>query len=175
MDLIRFLLVLGCLSPLFILWAIRGIGVISFEIYFPLFMLLATMPSAYLAFRVWQAMRMNDRKRIVVHSVTDNREHLLIYIFAMLIPLYDANVTTTNDLFAVICALLFVIFIFGHMHLYYMNFWFAFFGYRVLTVKADPSKGDFSIQHVLITRRDHLPENLEITPLRITDFFLFDK
>lgn len=175
MDGIRIILVLACMSPLFILWAIRGVGIIPFEIYFPAFLLLAALPNFYLIFRIWQAKRLNDRKRLRIDAFTDNKEHLLTFVFALLIPLYQAGVSTENDLYSALCALIFVIFIFFHMQLYYMNFWFSLFGYRVLSIKPDPASGDFSIAHVLITRRDRLPVGLEINPLRITDFLLFDK
>jgi hypothetical protein len=175
MDGIRFILVLACMSPLFILWAIRGVGIVPFEVYFPTFLLFATVPNLYLVFRIWQAKRLNDRKRIRVDDFTDNREHLLTFVFAMLIPLYQASMSTENDLYSALCAFLFVVFIFHHMQLYYMNFWFALFGYRVLSIKADPASSRFSVSHVLITRREKLPIGLEIDPLRITDFLLFDK
>src|SRR5690242_8480589 len=100
MDGIRFILVLACMSPLFILWAIRGVGIVPFEIYFPAFMLLAILPNIYLLFRIWQAKRLNDRKRIRIEDFTDNREHLLTFVFALLMPLYQASVSTENDLYS---------------------------------------------------------------------------
>lgn len=168
---IRFILVLACMAPLFVLMAIRGIGVIAWEWYFPGFLALAVLPNMYLAFRMWQAKRLNDRKRITVDAVTDNREQLITYIFAMLLPLFQSSVSTENDLFAALAATLIVIFIFGHMELYYMNFVLAFAGYRIVSVRGS---GQFGVSHVLITKRTSFPAQLQLTPLRITDFLLFD-
>lgn len=174
MELIRFLLVLACMSPLFILLAIRGVAIIPFEIYFPTFIFLAFAPNCYLLFRMYIAKRNNDRKNITIHTFTDNKEQLLTYIFAMLIPLYQASFSSVNDLYSALCALIFIIYIFYHMELYYMNFWLALFGYRILTIDANPASGEYSVKHVLITSKDKFAANSTITPLRITDFLLFD-
>lgn len=171
MDGIRFILVLACMAPLFVLMAIRGIGVVPWEWYFPAFIALAVLPNVYLAFRMWQARKLDDRKRITVEDVSDNREQLITYIFAMLLPLFQSSVSTENDLYAALAATLIVIFIFGHMELYYMNFFLAFRGYRIVTLRGS---GQFGVSHVLITRRPTFPPNLQLNPLRITDFLLFD-
>lgn len=172
-TLIKLILVLACMSPLFILMAIKGVGIIPWEIYFPIFLGLAIIPNLFLIIRIQISKRANDRKRIQITAYTDNREHLITYIFALLIPLFQTNVTTEPDLYAALCALIFIIYIFMHMDLYYMNFFFALFGYRVLSIKPDATSR-FSVSHVLITKRWSIPNNLDITPLRLTDFLLFE-
>ena len=171
MDGIRFILVLACMAPLFVLMAIRGISVVPWEWYFPTFLALAVLPNLYLAFRMRQARKLNDRKRITVEEASDNREQLITYIFAMLLPLFQSSVSTENDLYAALAATLIVIFIFGHMELYYMNFFLAFRGFRIVSVR---SSGQFGVSHVLITKRTTFPAQLQLTPVRITDFLLFD-
>jgi hypothetical protein len=171
MDGIRFILVLACMAPLFILMAIRGIGLVPWEWYFPAFVGLAVVPNLYLAFRMWQARRLNDRKRITVHASSDNRDQLITYVFAMLLPLFQSGVSTESDLYAALAATLIVIYIFGHMELYYMNFFLALFGFRIVSITG---VGQFGVSHVLITKRKSLPPQLQLTPLRITDFLLFD-
>lgn len=173
--LVKLILVIACMSPLFILMAIKGIGIIPWEIYFPIFLGLAIIPNAILWIRIFVATRQNDRKQIQVSGYTDNREHLLTYIFAMLIPLFQTSSATESDLYALLCAFTFIVYVFLHMELYYMNFFFAFFGYRVLSIKPDPASGIFSVSHVLITRRKIFLPNQNITPLRLTDFLLFEK
>jgi hypothetical protein len=172
MNLIKFILVLACMAPLFILMAIRGIGVVPWEWYFPAFLALAIVPNLYLLLRMWQARRLNDRKRITVDFATDNREQLITYIFAMLLPLFQSSVSTESDLYAALAATLIVVFIFGHMELYYMNFVLAFMGFRIISVNA--GAGQFGVSHVLITKRTNFSGQLQLTPLRITDFLLFD-
>lgn len=153
--------------------AIKGVGIIPWEVYFPTFLGLAIIPNIFLIIRIIIAKRTNDRKRIQVISYTDNREHLVTYIFALLLPLFQTNVATESDLYAALCALIFIVYIFMHMDLYYMNFFFALFGYRVLSIKPDAASR-FSVSHVLITKRRAMPNSLDITPLRLTDFLLFE-
>ncbi|PXX51122.1 hypothetical protein DFR38_101183 [Aquitalea magnusonii] len=175
MDFMRLMLVLACMAPLFILMAIRGIGLVPWEIYFPTFISLALIPNAYLALRIIYAIKQNDRKRIRPENVTDNREQLITYIFAMLLPLFQSAVTTIQDLYSALCALLFVVYIFGNMEIYYMNFFFSLAGYRVLSIRPNAQSGNNSVSHVLITKKNFLAPNIEIQPIRITDFLLFDK
>lgn len=175
MDFIRLMLVLACMAPLFILMAIRGVGIVPWEIYFPVFISLALVPNLILAVRLFIATKNNDRKRIRVTNSTDNREQLITYIFAMLLPLFQSSVSTEQDLYAALCALLFVIYIFGHMELYYMNFFFALAGYRILSIRPDSASGNLSVSHVLITKKTSISSTTDINPLRVTDFLLFDK
>ena len=163
------------MAPLFLLMAIRGLGAIPWEIYFPAFVGLAILPNAYLLARIIFAVSRNDRKLIKIKQVTDNREQLITYVFAMLIPLFQSSVSTEQDLYAALCALLLMIFVFGHMELYYMNFFFAFAGYRVISLKPNLGTSTAQVDHVLITKRRDLPEGLELRPIRVTDFLLFDK
>lgn len=175
MDFMRLMLVLACMAPLFILMAIRGISLVPWEYYFPTFIGLAIGPNIFLACRILYAVKQNDRKRVYPTNITDNREQLITYIFALLLPLFQSAVATEQDLYAALCALLFVIYIFGNMELYYMNFFLALAGYRILSIKPDPSLGNNSVSHVLITKKTSLPPNKELQPVRVTDFLLFDK
>lgn len=175
MDFIRLTLVLACMAPLFILMAIRGVGLVPWEVYFPAFIGLALIPNLILILRIFVAVKSNDRKRIRVSNSTDNREQLITYVFAMLLPLFQSSVSSEQDLYAALCALLFVVYIFGHMELYYMNFFFALAGYRILSIRPDSASGNSSVSHVLITRRNSIPATQDINPIRITDFLLFDK
>lgn len=175
MDFIRLVLVLACMAPLFILMAIRGVGLVPWEFYFPAFIGLALIPNLILMGRIIIAVKNNDRKRIRVMNSTDNREQLITYVFAMLLPLFQSSVSTEQELYATLCALLFVVYIFGHMELYYMNFFFALAGYRILSIRPDFASGNLSVSHVLITKRSTIPVAQDINPIRITDFLLFDK
>jgi hypothetical protein len=174
-DFLRFVLVLACMAPLFLLMAIRGVGVVPWEFYFPIFIGLAIFPNIYLVVRIAVAIRRNDRKLIRVGGVTDNREQLITYVFATLLPLFQSSASTDQDLYASLCALLLIIFVFGHMELYYMNFFFALAGYRVISLKPSARQSSAQVDHVLITKRRQLPEGTDMQPVRVTDFLLFDK
>jgi len=175
MNFIKLMLVLACMAPLFILMAIRGFGAVPWEYYFPFFISMAIIPNIVLVLRIWRAIKNRDQKIIRVSSYTDNREQLITYIFAMLMPLFQSSVATEQDMYSAICAFLFVVYIFGHMELYYMNFFFSFAGYRILSIRPDSNSGTFSIAHVLITKRPSFPIGQDIVVTRVTDFLLFDR
>jgi hypothetical protein len=176
MDFMKLMLVLACMAPLFILMAIKGFGSYPWEVYFPTLIALALFPNLYLIFRIRFAIKQNDRKLISINdeTVTDNSDQLITYIFAMLLPLFQSAVASEQDLYSTLCAWLFVVYIFGHMELYYMNIFFALAGYRILSIKPISTSSKFSTSHVIITKKCIIA-NQEIKPFRITDFLLFDK
>src|SRR5437773_9737215 len=104
----RLLMVLSSMSPLFVLWAIRGNNLIPDRYSVSACVLLVIIPNAYLFFRIGTAVRRYDRRRLVIGISEDRREHLLVYLFAMLLPLYAAELHTVRDVIAVVVALAFV-------------------------------------------------------------------
>ena len=171
MDFLKFVLVLACMAPLFLLMAIRGVAIVPWEYYFPIFLFLTIAPNLYLFVRILYAYKKNDRKPIKIFESTENREHLISYVFAILLPLFQSSVATEQEAYASLCALLLMIFVFGHMELYYMNFALAFAGYKIISLK---NSGENHVSHVLITKRRNFPEGFEFQPIRVTDFLLFD-
>jgi len=133
---VRFVLVWSSLSPVFLLWAIRGVETVPDKIWIPACTAIFLLPTILLVIFFRRAKRHQNDKTITVHSAKDQREHLLTYLFAMLIPLFDANLGGYRDLTAIFVALLFVLFLFWHMRLHYMNLFFAMCGYRIFTVEA---------------------------------------
>lgn len=133
---IRFFLVWSSLSPVFLLWAIRGVEKIPDECWVPICLSLFALPNILVFLFFNYAKTQKNEKTITIHSSKDQREHMLTYLFAMLIPLFDANLGGYRNLMAVFVALIFVIFLFWHMRLHYMNLFFAIFKYRIFTVEA---------------------------------------
>src|SRR5690606_17831066 len=102
-------------------------------------------------------------------------------LFAMLIPLFDANTDGMRDLIAVSLALIFVMFLFWHMRLHYMNLLFAIWGYRIFTVEAKTGttesdrKRDRLVTYAVISRRHFIPDNDALTGYRLGGRVLFDR
>jgi len=99
----------------------------------------------------------------------------------MLIPLFDANLEGGRDLLAVTVALLFVMFLFWHMRLHYMNLLFALFGYRIFTVEArigtkptDRETGRLAT-YAVISKRHYISDNENLTGYRLGGNVLVDK
>lgn len=172
----RLLMVLSSISPLFILWAIRGIKLIP-DIYFLSFCaLMVIVPNLFLWLRIHTARKLRETKEIIVGTAEDHREHLLVYLFSMLLPFYATDLVEWRDLAATVAALGFIVFLFWHLNLHYMNLLFAIFGYRVFTINpsidGNPLSGKTS--QVLITRRVAVSPGERLVAYRLSDIVYFE-
>ena len=176
LKLARLLMVLSSVSPLFILWGIRGTTLVP-DVYFLTFCaLMIAVPNAFLWFRIRIAKVNQEKRELAVGIVEDNREHLLVYLFAMLLPFYADTLATWRALAAALAGLGFIVFMFWHLNLHYMNILFALFGYRVFTLfpAADASALSGRLNFVLITPRVSVAAGDRITAYRISDTVYFE-
>lgn len=167
----RLLMVLSSISPLFILWAIRGNSLIP-DLYFIVFCaIMVLLPNAFLWLRIRTARKQRDRREIKIGSADDHRNHILVYLFAMLLPFYSQDLGNMRDLAATLAALAFIVFLFWHLNLHYMNLLFAALGYRVFTVyppvDGNPLTGN--TRYALITRRVSLTAGEQLIAYRLSD------
>ena len=172
----RLLMVLSSVSPLFILWGIRGTSIVP-DVYFLTFCaLMVVVPNAFLWLRIETAKKNHEIRELVVGTAEDHREHLLVYLFAMLLPFYGDTLATWRALGAALAALGFIVFLFWHLNLHYMNVVFAIFGYRVFTLypAASGSPQSGRLNFVLITRRVTLVAGDCISAYRISDTVHFE-
>lgn len=167
----RLLMVLSSISPLFILWAIRGNSLIP-DLYFISFCaLMVVLPNAFLWLRIRTARKQADRREITVGKADDHRDHILVYLFAILLPYYSATIGTWRELGATLGALAFIVFLFWHLNLHYMNLIFAAFGYRVFTVYPPVDGNPLTGKHryAVITRRVDLAPRERLVVYRLSD------
>jgi hypothetical protein len=165
------MMVLSSMTPLFVLWAIRGVSVMPDKYFVPICLGLIIIPNAILYLRVRIAHKNGDSKTLTVGTADDHRDHLLVYLFAMLIPLYDANLGANRDFAATVVAFIFIVFLFWHLNLHYMNLIFAIFGYRVYTIHP-PIRGDNisgKCSFVLLTKRSTIAAGETLTALRLSN------
>jgi hypothetical protein len=168
----RLLMVLSSISPLFILWSIRGANVkgLPEECFLAFCVLMVVVPNAFLWWRVRQVKKQRDQKEIIAGTAQDHREHLLVYLFAMLLPFYSASMETLRDFSAHMAAIAFIVFLFWHLNMHYMNIFWAIRGYRVFTLSpvddGNPLSGKSS--QVLITKRNHIASGEKITAYRLS-------
>lgn len=167
----RLLMVLSSISPLFILWAIRGNSLIPDPYFIGFCALMVLLPNAFLWLRIRTAKKQRDRREIKIGSADDHRDHILVYLFAMLLPFYSQDLGSFRDLAATLAALAFIVFLFWHLNLHYMNLLFAAFGYRVFTVyppiDGNPRTG--KTRQALITRRVSLSAGEQLVAYRLSD------
>jgi hypothetical protein len=172
----RLLMVIGSLAPLFLLWAIRGAPPISDRYWVTVCVVLATAPNLGLLCRWRTARRSNDHRVIMVASARDQSDHLLVYLFAMLLPLYSVNLGNERELYAVVAAFAFIVFLFWHMNLHYMNIVFAALGYRVYTAEMMGRAGSVGDSVILLSKRTSPPAaGVSIDALRISDTVFVEK
>lgn len=172
----RLIMVLSSISPLFILWAIRGTRLIPNWLFTVLCGLLVIGPYLYIFYRLRVAKRQNERRRLSVGKAEDHRDHLLVYLFTMLLPFYTTSLGDWREFLATLVAVCFIVFIFWNLNLHYMNILFAFLGYRIFTIYPLANENPISgvEPSVLITRRSSLVSGLEIKPFRLSDSVLWE-
>lgn len=167
----RLLMVLSSISPLFILWAVRGNSLVP-DCYFVGFCaLMVVLPNAFLWMRIRTAKKQEDKRELTVGTADNHRDHILVYLFAMLLPFYSADLGSWRYLSASLAALAFIVFLFWHLNLHYMNLLFAMKGYRVFTVypPADDNSLAGKVGHAVITRRADLPAGEKLVAYRLSD------
>jgi hypothetical protein len=167
----RLLMVLSSISPLFILWAIRGNNLIPDQYFVGACALLVIAPNVFLWLRIRTARNQNDKRTITVGAADDHRDHILVYLFAMLLPFYSEDISTWRDFGATLAALTFIVFLFSHLNLHYMNLLFALRGLRVFTVypPADRNPLTAKTRQALITRRVSLASGEQVIAYRLSD------
>ena len=174
---LRALLVASSLSPVFLLWAVRGVKAIEGPLWWGSCLLLFAIPNLALLWLVRRARNRRIVQTIAVSSYTDRREHLITYLMALLIPLYDANIGDTRELVAAFLALLLVAFLFWYMRLHYINVVFAVFGYRLYEVtlmRTTTEGGAVSSMAALISRKAALQVNVPFAAVHLGGAVLLD-
>ena len=171
LRLARLLMVLSSISPLFILWAIRGNSLLPDPWFLAFCAFMVVAPNAFLWWRYRTARKQQDRRELAVGAADDHRDHLLVYLFAMLLPFYTAELGNWRDLGASAAALAFIVFLFWHLNLHYMNLLFAAMHYRVFTVypPADSNPLTGASRVALITPRMRLGPGDRVTAYRLSN------
>ncbi len=172
----RLLMVLSSISPLFLLWAIRGNKLVSDRYLLPFCAAMLIIPNVFLWLRIKVAIRLQERRELAIGSSEDHRDHILVYLFAMLLPLYPIDMGTWRDFAALLSALAFIVFLFWHLNLHYMNLLFAIFGYRVFTISTPQDDNPLSgrATQVLLTPRLSLELGEHIVAYRLSDTVYFE-
>lgn len=167
----RLLMVLSSISPLFILWAIRGNSLIPDSYFVGFCALMVVVPNAFLWLRVSTAKRLEDKRDLTIGKADDHRDHILVYLFAMLLPFYSEDLGSWRYFGSSLAALAFIVFLFWHLNLHYMNLLFAALGYRVFTVypPADRNPLMAKASYALITRRVSLSSGERLIAYRLSD------
>ena len=177
LRLARFIMVLSSMSPLFFLWSIRGTILIPDMYFVSGCLVMAVLPTGFLLLRELIARRQNDTRSLVIGRAEDHRSHILVYLFAILLPFYRQNVDAWRDFFALLAALVFIVFLFWHLNFHYMNIVFALRGYRVLNVLSPKGNSEYPsmVNFALITRRSTVEPNERLVAFRLSNTVYLEK
>lgn len=167
----RVLMVLSSISPLFILWAIRGNSLFPDSWFIGFCLLMVAVPNGFLWLRIQVAKHRRDTRVITVGAADDHRDHILVYLFAIMLPFYSVAINSWRDFGATLAALAFIVFLFWHLNLHYLNLLFAAFHYRVFTISPPLDGNPLSgrDRQALITRRVSISPGERISAYRLSD------
>ena len=167
---VRFFMVLTSLSPLFLLWAIRGVDPIPDKIFIPVCLctILISHIVVWLRFRIVK--NQNSKHPFTVGRTEDNRHHILVYLLGILLPFYRGDIDTMREMYAAIAALIVVVFIFVSLNLHYINIGFILLRYRIFAIyPSHKGHNPNSAPIILISRRTTVKEDTTLMVYRISD------
>ena len=113
----------------------------------------------------------------MIGRTEDHRSHVLVYLFAILLPFYRQNVDSWREFSALVAALVFIVFLFWHLNYHYMNILFAVRGYRVLNISSPDGDSEYAnmTNFALITRRSMVQPNEQVVAYRISNMVYLEK
>jgi len=164
LPVVKFMMLLSSLAPLFILVGIRGMdNIISYRLLWVIIGLLLIIPFSVLMLRVYLSKRNDDKYTVNIKGNRLNKEYLFTYLFTVLLPLYSVTITNEKEFFAILFAVFFVVFVLWNLNLHFVNIFFALKGYKVYTLPQQDSA-------VLLTTRNYLDDKLStITAHRLSN------
>ena len=172
---IRFMLVCSALSPVFLLWAIRGVQGVAPSLVAGICLMIFFLPNAAVKLIFWRAKRSRNIKVITPSRISSHQDQVLTYLFAMLLPLIEVSFNGVSDAIAAACAMLFTLFLFYKMHLHYINLFLLFAGYQIFEIAIDvPGTPLSASSFVVVSKRRALKSGHPISGYRIGGNVLVD-
>lgn len=154
LPLVKFMMLLSSMAPLFLLVGIRGMdNVVCDKLLWISISLLLFIPFVIVKLRIYFSVKSNDVFVLDITDTRNNKEYLFTYLFTVLLPLYSVTISSNREFFAIIFAICFVIFVLWNMNLHFVNILFAIQGYRVYTIESFDSA-------ILLTTRPTLPKKI---------------
>lgn len=166
--LLRVLMAVSSLSPLFFLIAIKGSALLSDSLLASICAAVIIISTSMLALRVKASLRNDDTATLKIVDVEDSRDHLLVYLFAVLVPLFQADLDTPRNALLFCSVLALVLFLLVHLRLYYANVLFAVFHFKIFTLTTEEGR-----RIALISKKEKVIPS-EMTLHRVSNFLYID-
>jgi hypothetical protein len=142
--LMRLALVLSSMSPLLLLWAIRGTTLISQWVFVCICLSLFFLFNSVFFWIYYGSLDESNIRPIEVEQAQDVRQDIIAYLFAMMLPFYTADLDSGRNVAATAVAFAFVVFLFWGLGLHYLNLWIVIFGYHCWQITSPDSKSQRS-------------------------------
>jgi hypothetical protein len=157
---VKLMMLLSSMAPLFFLVGVRGIQIkdgneflITPKQTWIIIGCLIILPYVVLKIRIYFSKKSSDIFPLNVLQNTLNKEYLFTYLFTVLLPLYSVSISSLNEFYAVITAIIFVLFVLWNMNMHFINMFFALSGYRVFTL---PNQNGA----ILLSTRQHISNDI---------------
>jgi hypothetical protein len=166
---VRLMMVLSSLSPLFALWGVRGLPLLRDRYFLPICACIIVLPNAILLYRVYRAAQSKDTQVRVIGPWEDHKDHLFVYLFAVVLPIYPVSLSSGREVAASILMIILVVFLFWKLGLHYVNIWFALLGFQLFSINAPPTNNPYSGREafILLSRRRYLDVGSNIRVVRL--------
>ena len=165
-------MVMAGFAPLFILLTVRGIDSVPDRWLWVACSVLVLGPMLLLAARLFCVFRGTEPSPLYVDDVEESRSHLVVYLFATLLPFYRQSLLDMRDLVAVLLALALIVFLFWRLNLHYVNILLVVFGFNIYTIRPstqDQNPFNNRIPIVVVIRERSLPPKTTILGYRLSD------
>lgn len=155
-PIVKFMMLLSSMTPLFLLIGLRGIDakVISDKWLWIIIAVIVIVPFIILYARIRAAVKSRNIVTVDITGSSNNKDYLFTYLFTVLLPMYSFTITNCRDAFALLFALIVVLFVLWNMNLHFINIFFAVQGYKVYTLNSVDGA-------ILLSARHNLPANLK--------------
>jgi hypothetical protein len=174
LPLLRFLLAWSALSPAFIIWAIRGTTLVDNYLWILFCIELFIFPNTLLLLFLWKQSRKKDSKTITPNRIDNKKELVIAYLIAILLPFYQANITSWRELGGSIFALIIIVYLFWQTNLIHLNILFSIINCNILLLTGDDGRGGEQ-SFIYLTRNDRVPLDKPLTAIRVTSSILIDE
>ncbi|HLO46009.1 MAG TPA: hypothetical protein VK175_16830 [Leadbetterella sp.] len=132
---VKFMMLLSSLAPLLILLGIRGMDeILCYKKLWLIIFLLLAIPFLVLLLRIRLSKKNDDKYTINVRGNHLNKDYLFSYLFTVLLPLYSVSIDNKKEFYAIIFAIVFVVFVLWNLNMHFINIFFALNGYKVFTL-----------------------------------------
>ena len=174
---LRLIFVVASLSPLFIIWGLKGFKQIPDRFLLPVIVLVLILSNGLVLYRWAIVKKQSLTVQAQVQDATDHREHLVVYLLAVLLAMFGASATGMRELSALFFALFLIVILFWYSNLHYLNVAFALFGYKTFTVtrKVDDNNTVSALKVVVLTKRSWIEDGESIICYRLSHDIWIEK